>query len=75
MAHRNIGKKPVSRSSEPVSAADADITQLPSGTDDPNIAPERLLALFAAKDLDALILRPVGRSARLDWSRQHPLFQ
>jgi DNA-binding CsgD family transcriptional regulator len=55
MAHRKIGMSRRSRRAETVSTADADTTQLLSATDDPNIAPERLLALFAAKDLDALI--------------------
>jgi DNA-binding CsgD family transcriptional regulator len=55
MAQRNIGMNPASHSPETVSIADADTRQWPSATDDSMIAPERLLALFAAKDLDALI--------------------
>src|SRR5260221_14555256 len=55
MAHRTIGMNPASHSSETASAANTDTKQLPTATDNPIIAPERLLALFAAKDLDALI--------------------
>ena len=55
MAHRKIGTRPRSRRAEPVSATEADTTQLPSATDHPIIASERLLALFAAQDLDAII--------------------
>ena len=55
MADHNVGINPASHSSETVPAADADTKQLPSAKDDAIVAAERLLALFAAKDLDALI--------------------
>jgi DNA-binding CsgD family transcriptional regulator len=56
MAHRQVRINPTPRSrGESASRADEDTGQLPSATDDWIIAPHRLLALFAAKDLEVLI--------------------
>jgi DNA-binding CsgD family transcriptional regulator len=53
MAHRHIRKKAATRSR--ASRARADTRQRPSASDDSIVAPQRLLALFEAKDLDSLI--------------------
>jgi len=56
MAHRRLRSSATTcKGSERLSRVGASREQMQAGASDSAMAPERLLALFAAKDLDALI--------------------